>query len=881
MGLIFWPEDVQGLTQFGVKGEELHSLSEAGAVVPDWFLIPPEAFYSSLTEEEYDELLAASESERVVELNLSYKLSFDLNKQLEESIYKLCPNDDRVAIRPSDTDQAALKLKQYGGAYESFLFIEVENIARAVRAVWKTAFSNSLQTSRLELGLSPLPKAPSVIVQKMLAADSSGVAFSANPQSGKRDEAVIHAVPGLSTAMVVQGSVYDTYLIDKAGHITDRQIVEKRMKHVCDHETMHGVVQVEVPDSEASNPAVADQDAIKLAALARKVAANRGQPQALAWAKENGQIYALGLQQIDELIGLPDPDAKEYLWQAGTMSAAPAGIVTPLAAALYRRLWGDSLAGALKLLGFNRQSSETAAAGIKNALGCIHGRLYTNQTLLAERVAALPGCNSLKQDLAAIFQIPEPLLEQSLESLPQRVKQANLIAAVGMSGKLTGALKNVKQNLKKYAAKVEKLEQQLVADIGLVSVEEVFSRLDSFKDDIDALLSMRQLALLQARWLSWKLTQLTHEHCEDQRGMIARSLLISEQEIPGTALISACGNLASEVSASQTMVDILRSGDDEKALRALCRNANLTESYNAALAELEAETCWLDHGGPLTEKDYLILLLESLRCGGTVTAGLSLEGGESPVMRVKRLAQEKLDKNYPDAANAIKEVRKVISLYQQCYSNYMNLNHGYVKVLNAVGKLYLRAGELIREGNALQSADDIVWLSTDEIDDFLAGRLYESNLQQIIEQRQGLYEQRFFAEFPPIQFKTHGPVHLGNQILQPKTELLNNERNKVSGIGCGAGLLRARVKVAYNFENLNLRSGDILVLPSSDNRFRITLHAVGGLIIEDGASTDELVMLALSLSKPVVLGPAGVCQWLENGLSVEINAGEGLIRKTE
>ncbi len=880
MGLIFWPDDVQGLRQFGVKGEELHLLRQAGAPVPDWFLVPPEAFYTSLTEEEYDQLLDVDSVSKAQDLSLSFKLSFDLNKLLEESVYKLCPNDERVAVRPSATDRDTRGNSKFLANHESYLFIEIENIARAVRAVWKAAFSPTLMQARAAAGLALVPKAPSVIVQKMLAADSSGTAFSANPQSGRRDEVVIHAVPGLSTSMIVNGSGHDIFLVNKQGKVQEKTIAEKRTKHICDHETMHGVVQVEIPDTESRAPALNDKEAVELATMTRKVAANCGQPKAVTWARENGKTYALGMHEIAELAGMPDPDATEYVWDTAPLSFSMPGLVTPLTASVYRAAWGEAVVGALVLMGFSKDLSAKTASDIKLAIGCIEGRLYLNLTKLADALAKLPGCKALKDDFSVIFNCPETLLDKAWEQLPPAVKRANLVAAVGMPTRVGTALKSTKSYERKFISRISKLKDRITKDIEILEIEEIFSRLELTNRELSSLLGMRLLSAMRVKWFWHKLSELTRDHCSDHGGTIARSLVISDKVLPGVNLIDACGELASSCAANDAVADILRSNDDEKALRALGRDENLYELYNAALQELIAETRWLEHGGPLTEKDYTILLLDSLRCGAAASSSLTVEGGESPTQRVKRISQEKITQSLNQSPTQLKQIRQTNSSLQVCCHHYLGLNQAYVKLLNAIGKMYLRAGELMREGGALTSADDIVWLSSNEIDDFLGGRLYESNLQNLIEQRQSLFGDRFQSDLPPASFSSHGPVNLGNQIPQKGKSEIGHEVKKVTGVGCGAGLIRARVRVAFNFENFQLRSGEILVLPTSDTRFRVALHAVGGLIVETGSVIDEFILLAINMGKPVVIGPAGVCTWLQSGESVEINAAEGRILKT-
>ena len=58
-------------------------------------------------------------------------------------------------------------------------------------AVWRSGFSERIVAYRREHGLTLTPRAPAVLVQRMVAADTAGVAFGADPVGGRRDVAVV------------------------------------------------------------------------------------------------------------------------------------------------------------------------------------------------------------------------------------------------------------------------------------------------------------------------------------------------------------------------------------------------------------------------------------------------------------------------------------------------------------------------------------------------------------------------------------------------------------------------------------------------------------------------------------------------------------------
>jgi rifampicin phosphotransferase len=71
-------------------------------------------------------------------------------------------------------------------------------------------------------GLPGASRAPAVLVQRMAEARVSGVAFSADPVSGRRGVAVVSAVRGLGTALVSGAADADAWQVDREGSIIHR-----------------------------------------------------------------------------------------------------------------------------------------------------------------------------------------------------------------------------------------------------------------------------------------------------------------------------------------------------------------------------------------------------------------------------------------------------------------------------------------------------------------------------------------------------------------------------------------------------------------------------------------------------------------------------------
>jgi phosphohistidine swiveling domain-containing protein len=113
--------------------------------------------------------------------------------------------DERVAVRSSglEEDSAA---ESFAGIHETQLNVARGDILTAVRACRASADSDRARAYRQARGMPAGAAGVGVLIQRMVPATVSGVAFTIDPVSASADEMVINAAPGLGVA-VVDGTV--------------------------------------------------------------------------------------------------------------------------------------------------------------------------------------------------------------------------------------------------------------------------------------------------------------------------------------------------------------------------------------------------------------------------------------------------------------------------------------------------------------------------------------------------------------------------------------------------------------------------------------------------------------------------------------------------
>lgn len=199
-----------------------------------------------------------------------------------ESAYARWPDrgEGPFAVRSSASAED-LEGASYAGLYETFLDVPAEGLVRAVRACHAAAHAgrvSAYQASRPAGDRRMRPSEPemAVLVQPMVRAEASGVAFTANPVTGDRCETVVTAVTGPGERLVGGEAVGEEWVV-RGVRAERRRSVERAI------------------DGDQAR-AVAD--------LAGRVHRHAGHPQDIEWAFAAGRLWLL---QARPMTGLPEP----------------------------------------------------------------------------------------------------------------------------------------------------------------------------------------------------------------------------------------------------------------------------------------------------------------------------------------------------------------------------------------------------------------------------------------------------------------------------------------------------------------------------------------------------------------------------------------------
>ena len=265
----------------GGKGANLGELTSFGLPVPPGFCVTASGYTKFIKYAELDEvvkfLMEAVDVENVDELTNASK---EIQKKIKEkefdpelkeeilSAYRefsenIGVKDPEVAVRSSATAED-LPDASFAGQQDTYLHISgEEELLNHIRDCFASLWTSRAIYYREKQNYDHFDVALSVVIQKMVNSEKSGVMFTANPINNSKDEMMINASYGLGEAVVSGIVTPDEYIIDKkTKKVIEKNIAEKEYM-VIKNEDGVGTRVVNVKD-------ILGADAVKAEALSPK-----------------------------------------------------------------------------------------------------------------------------------------------------------------------------------------------------------------------------------------------------------------------------------------------------------------------------------------------------------------------------------------------------------------------------------------------------------------------------------------------------------------------------------------------------------------------------------------------------------------------------------
>ncbi len=727
----------------------------------------------------------------------------------------------RSSLMGEDSTQAS-----HAGQLDSFLGLETEaELFDSIRKVYESLFGPRWSSYYSRIGdatkdpFSPGGVSMAVLVQRMVKADYGGVAFSADPGTG-RVCTIVEAVPGMPSDVVGGKTNPDRYVLDSRG------VLESR----------------ETPDPDRS---VLDEDQLReLARIAAEISFELETPQDIEWAFGESGFQVLQARPITPLAG------KNIYSRKLAADMAP-GLIKPL-------YWSTNILDMARNV-FGRVFSEILGPGAlepEDLVRCIRSRVFANVTLFADLFARI----GLPINLFEVLARGDSAIRKRPRITPRFILSAGkLLLFVGRHGWSAG---RAEKFLRRHGLAMKSLKAENWSQAGIERIAGALRDLRLLHGDTQWYMWTTAICMMaRKKMMSGFLADRCNE--VDPLDLLAGYLDLKSLE-PNEAMMAIAGRAR---ALDPDLATVLIEGNDA-VIRGRLAGVDGGDEILTGFDDFMALYGHLSASGtdftvpPWKENPGLIWSTI-----GRMASGHG-KGARAAPTEVRKEA----------TGRALAGMNPLDGLL---FSRLLDGTVTYLKLRERVSfcmsedafemrRLYLALGEdLVRRGQ-INLADDIFYLMSDELDDLFTGSGDSAAVREKIGIRKAVLEKDAGVELADIV--------CGEEPDTDPCPVIGDAETLV-GIPGSPGLADGCARVLtnpYDFRPGN-SDNDILVVPFMDVGWTPLFSSIAGIVAETGGQLSHSAIIAREFGLPAVVGVRRATQIITDGQPIGIDGGRGIV----
>lgn len=860
MSEIILNTEKQKLNKFNIggKAKNLLLLDSLKINVPKWAVITSEYFINKIPLD----ILKHNDLKQVED----YINTIQLSNEILESINTFFSDATYLAVRSSAVDEDS-ESKSFAGQFESFLYVKKENVEEYVKKVWLSNFSERVTLySKCKFEER---KPISVIIQKMINAESSGVAFGINPVSGRRSQKLISCVFGLGEGLVSGELVSDNFLVSRNN--IDSTIANKTNKVIfCESKRTK---QCELDDFEKNSPSLKNTHIIEISEILDKLFLYTKKYQDIEFAIEKNNVYLLQTRPITTLVNTPNIDGKKIIWDNSNIIESYPGLTSPLTYSFIVKMYDGAYRQLLSLLGVKNKTIEENSEVFKNMLGLIKGRVYYNLYSWYKLLSLLPGFSVNAEFMEKMMGVKERF---ELDDFKKKSKFRDYLSIIYMAYNMIKNLIKLKSETRKF----EKHFENIISE---------YTKYDFDKLNIDETIKL-YLAFEKRLLSKWKPPLVNDFFAMIFFGMLHKNITknnIGDENTHNKLLCGAKDIISSEPAklVAEITNKILSNNNykklfTEKNIQEILielKNTNyneiceLIDSYidkfgDRTVGELKLETItYKQNPSDFIQiiKSYIENNLE-LKTNSNIDTEMRLEAEKEINLFFKRKPIKKFFFNL------------ILSKTRILVSNRENLRFYRTRGYGMVRKMFCALGDKFFAEGIINKPRDIFWLTQDEIFNFYCGKSPNFNLVNLIEYRKKEYNNFEISQAPDNRFTTYSTVCYNNS-FKSEIKSCNISNQDIKGIGCCPGIVKAPVRVVRDPKEISALNNEILVTSSTDPGWITLFPSSLGILVERGSLLSHSAIVSREMGIPCIVSITDLLEKLKTGDIVEMNGSTGSV----
>ncbi|MFN8790381.1 MAG: phosphoenolpyruvate synthase [Bdellovibrionales bacterium] len=874
----------------GGKGHNLYLMSQAGLPVPAWVVFGKRFFQEFIathnlkselerTLESFREArITGAECEKAIDALFESKPATPFLKSHLDQALKILPAGE-FSVRSSAADEDGSS-HSFAGQLSSFLYVkEPEEILKFIKKCWSSGFSERGLVYRKTQGLDLSKISISVVLQKMIDPEKSGVLFTCDPVSQKTDTFTVSSVYGVGEGLVSGLLSADSFWLEmSSGKVLRSEVVEK-LNQVGRSRSHQGHCQTtEIESSKVHQASLGEGELSQLWILGRKIQDHFHRPQDIEWAIVGGELYVLQTRPVtnlqNDLVGYPN------LWDNSNIVESYGGLTSPLSYSFALRNYRAVYVQFCEILGVPNQVIKEMDSYLSYMLGCIKGRVYYNLFNWYKLVGVLPGFKMNREFMETMMGVSEALSDEIEDRIQPHPSWKTF------QGKIRRFISGF--NFLVYHWTIQSIVDDFLSQFR--TDYEKYRALPLTRMRGDQL--MRVYSEIETRMLGrWKAPIINDFLCMVHFGLLRKLTLKWLGHLDSTLqndLISEEGGLesAEPMKALQNLSELALQDPELKSMILTLEASDLLEALNQSrhqefyrevllyiekygfrcMSEMKLEEIDLS-----TDPSYLFVCLKNY---------LKAPRKEESEQSLRHVAEAKVRQHLTGLRRWI--YFWVLMNARLAVKNRENTRFARTRIYGVARTIFQTIGEdLYREG-ALQHPRHIFYLTIEEVYGIYNGALPAADLNALAKTRKSQYEIYENEPAPDARVLTRGAVYIRNELIKP-VEVANYEGEDfdLKGLPCCPGLIEGTVKlISSPSDNLEL-NGEILVADRTDPGWVPLYPSIRGLLVERGSLLSHSAIVAREMGIPTIVSIPGLTKKLKTGMKVRLDGKAGTIKILE
>ncbi len=845
----------------GGKAANLGEMMRASLPVPEGFVVLTAAYKKFVKDNNIEEkigfLIEGTENDfkKLDEASAKIKDLFDkseMPKEIGEEIVGLYDSLDceSVVVRSSATAED-LPGMSFAGQYNTYLNVRGhESLKEHIKKCWASLWNARAVAYRNKQNLKHHDIAHGVVVQKLVNSTKSGIIFTANPLSGRRDEILLNSSWGLGEAVVGGDVNPDQWIFNKE----KKEINEEKisLKEVMSIRKNEGIELVKVKNNLQNKSTLNENELKELFNLALKTENYYQSPQDIEWAYD-GKFYLVQTRPITSLYPVPGKkEGREGLRIYLNISNYSQAMKEP-----FTPLGEDLIVTALKRIN-NRIGKEK-----KDSLWWCHvvgGRLFVDITAYLRKEKFW---NKFRKDDPndkdpVTTKIILQLCEREKEELLSKKERVNFKELINPKAMIF-AFSVFKKFFCGVMSPVKAREKSKKAGEDVINKIREDSKKQKTKEDKISFIqeSIEHLLIAGATTIFYVMSSSMYikKAKDDILKYIGESkdVALVEKSVPHSV-------------TTQMGIKLLKVAKhyDEKGKKPSIVDEKMKEIIkeygHKKMVELDIGTLTWEES-----PEYLIDLVNSYIEGGVYERGIKdfndgAEEAEKAIIRIEKEFKDRgMSKKGKDVVKSLRAFREMFGMREQSKFVITQGLQIFRKVMQEVGE------DLVREGR-INEINDVFFLRFADIGS-------DKNLKEIIQSNKEQFYLNEKLNPPRVMTST------GESLYHNSAE---NRGGELVGLPISPGVVEGMVRIINNPEQGNeLKKGEILVTTGTNPAWTPLFLRIRGLIMETGGPISHGSVVAREYGVPAVSGIVDATKKLQTGQRVKIDGETGVVEIVE